>query len=310
MTNGPPIEITLKPFPFCGGEAGMAYSEWTEFFVKCRNCAASSGVYSTSPATPQMAMQAWNTRARATPESSLIALLKELQHQYLVLEKSGSAEDALNEAIEIARQHESDGYNTGSVDYKIEPIEEQASVSPALGSERPAESSIEQHCGIASGYSEQRCECLRTPGSVTPVTFKGKTPHCLKCGGACIPGDQREIPVVDEGELGRLAVSIIELCQHHLENSGTPLRTKLCRVLRPYLRTTEPDRCKHGVWAADHCYDCEREHEPVAINERQSLAEKALFYLRYSHGCWCETKPKVDEFHSLGCDCARAAYGK
>ena len=45
------------------------------------------------------------------------------------------------------------------------------------------------------------------------------------------------------------------------------------------------------------------------ISGDENKALKALFYLRYSHGCWCTDRdPGALGHHSLGCDYARAAW--
>lgn len=51
--------------------------------------------------------------------------------------------------------------------------------------------------------------------------------------------------------------------------------------LRPYLRTTEPTRCKHGVWPYDHCYSCEEESlKPVSVSR-----ERAMEIIHEHNGC-------------------------
>lgn len=47
-------------------------------------------------------------------------------------------------------------------------------------------------------------------------------------------------------------------------------------------------------------------HQEVEPSWR-TPAEAALFYLRYSHGCWCEKPPEPGRFHSLGCQFAEDA---
>lgn len=55
--------------------------------------------------------------------------------------------------------------------------------------------------------------------------------------GNGMPG---EVPVVDENELAILSTTLVNVIADHAHNSKEPLRTKLCRHLRPYLRTPEP----------------------------------------------------------------------
>jgi len=54
------------------------------------------------------------------------------------------------------------------------------------------------------------------------------------------PSPARSEISYNEEELGSVAESIIDLCQLHISSGKTPLRTKLCRVLRPYFAEQKP----------------------------------------------------------------------
>jgi len=83
MTNATPgpVEVELKPCPFCGGEAvhektrhGIPISYW----IKCRHCCCCTTAYSGR----KSAITAWNTRHRieaARPvQSELVEALRQV----------------------------------------------------------------------------------------------------------------------------------------------------------------------------------------------------------------------------------------
>ncbi|MBO7685477.1 MAG: Lar family restriction alleviation protein [Kiritimatiellae bacterium] len=61
------MEISLKPCPFCGGEARFASNmTGSDYWVLCRKCGAIQPVFTNRNHTEQEAAEAWNTR---TPPS-------------------------------------------------------------------------------------------------------------------------------------------------------------------------------------------------------------------------------------------------
>ena len=86
-----------------------------------------------------------------------------------------------------------------------------------------------------------------------------------------------EIPVA-----AQVHDALVPFCEHEeYEDDGYQFDKLVVRaelktildVISPYIRTTGPKRCKHGVWAMDHCYDCEREHKPVSVSLEKCAAE-------------------------------------
>lgn len=115
-----------------------------------------------------------------------------------------------------------------------------------------------------------------------------------------------------QGEISYNEAALIDKLMHYIgdnmENYETyPLEAARLSIefLRPYLRTTEPERCKHGVWAVDHCYDCEGEHKPVMSEDKatQILEKEIATHIRPEYlGGW--------SYWSVALACVRALRNK
>lgn len=71
---------------------------------------------------------------------------------------------------------------------------------------------------------------------------------------------QHERPV-DEEQLGHLASKLINVVQGHIASGATPLRTAICRVLRPYLKQQQPVSAEVVERVAIALYNVHREQD-------------------------------------------------
>lgn len=93
-------------------------------------------------------------------------------------------------------------------------------------------------------------------------------------------------------ELMQLALEMLTHCRVFVTTrekikhpEGTSLYDETIEALRARLAQPEPGRCKHGVWAADHCYQCERcgEVNPAEIHTCTPKEQKPVA-IRLSNG--------------------------
>jgi len=77
------------------------------------------------------------------------------------------------------------------------------------------------------------------------------------------------------------------LIDYHVDVALDPQVSSDAQALIDQGKAQAADRCRHGVWAADHCYQCDKEQAQAAESTMQEVAtDGALVEVRRTNGFW------------------------